>query len=384
MGISWTATNNALDDDLHSLLARKDAENQMNMKIAAQFQDQQEAAANQQLRQAQIDAQREARQAAIAQQKASQVSLDDQRKATAEKARADATAKETSTKEAAAHKSQLEALVADPNADPDMKKAAAWELAGLKYKPADVTSENATVPVIRVNPRTGKTEQVGKAPKGAHFVTEPAPPAAPNLHFQIGMGPDGQPVTMGIDPKTGKVINSNVTAAPPTVDARNRASALEAAKPVFDQMDQLISKINTHNGLYATAAGTAAKLAAKSNLDNDVAEYNALLHTYAPVILRAHGLLRPQNDQINAFVNEAAVQPTDNSDLAMRKMRNLRKIGARMAAAFTQTDPDKAAEAAIQGSAVVPNAKSGTLPGAAKPPAMKFGLDANGNLVEVH
>lgn len=35
-----------------------------------------------------------------------------------------------------------------------------------------------TVPVVRVNPRTGKVETLGEVPKGSHFVQEPAPPAA--------------------------------------------------------------------------------------------------------------------------------------------------------------------------------------------------------------
>jgi hypothetical protein len=32
---------------------------------------------------------------------------------------------------------------------------------------------------MRVNPKTGKMEQMGMAPAGAHFVTEPTPPAGP-------------------------------------------------------------------------------------------------------------------------------------------------------------------------------------------------------------
>jgi hypothetical protein len=43
------------------------------------------------------------------------------------------------------------------------------------FKIAGVAAD--TVPVMRVNPRTGTVEQIGTAPKGSHFATEPPPKA---------------------------------------------------------------------------------------------------------------------------------------------------------------------------------------------------------------
>jgi len=348
------------------MLARKDLENQSLMKIAGQFQEQKQFAAQDELRREQIAESRSAREANLAQKASFQTSLDTERNAAAVKSKSEAEAKDAATKQAALHQTRLQAILDDPTAEPDRKKAAQWELDGLKYKPNDLTSEGAMVPVIRVG-RDGKPEQTGMAPKGSHFVNEPAPVQPPNLHFTLGVGADGNIVQQGIDPKTGKVVNDNVGAAPPTTDARNRASAVKAAAPIFDKMDELVGRINTHSGIYATAAGTAAKLAAKANFDNDVAEYNSVLHTYAPVILRAHGLMRPQNEQIKDFINNAAVQPTDNMDLARRKMANLRQIGAKMAASYTQGE-----------------STGGTIPPpAAPPPAGTFiDFDANGNIVK--
>lgn len=338
MAISWATTNATLDDELNHMLARKDLENQNLMKLAGQFEDQRQNRSNEALRTEQIAESRAAREAALAQKTAAQQSLDEERTASASKSKADAEKATAATKQAAEHTQRLKEILADPTADADRKKAAQWELDGLKYKPADLTSEGAQVPVIRIG-RSGKVEQVGTAPKGSHFVNEPAPVQPPNLHFQVGIAPDGTAVTTAIDPKTGKVVNNNVAPAAPTVDARNRASAVEAAKPIFDKMDALVARINTHAGIYATVAGTAKEAAAKANLDNDVSEFNSVVHTYAPVILRAHGLLRPQNEQIKDFISKAAVQPTDNADLALRKMRNLRQIGSKMAAAYMQGSP---------------------------------------------
>lgn len=332
--MSWATALNTQDDDFAHMLAARDMQNQRLLQIAGAFEQQHQNRENDALRREQMQAVADQRAAALEERKSARESLDEQRRGKAAKENAEAAAKAEATKKVAEHAAKLQAIIDDPNADPAMKRAAQWEQADLKYKPSDLQAGDAKVPVIRINPRTGKVEQVGEAPKGAHFVNEPAPPVAPNLHFQIGMGSDGQLVTQGIDPKTGKVVNPNVTAAPPTMDQRNRKTALDVVTPVFDQMDELVNRINTHKGLYAKASGEAAKLAAKANLDNDVAEYQAILRIYAPVILRAHGLLRPQSEQIEHFITQGAPQPGDDQDLAQRKMRDLRNIGANMSEAY--------------------------------------------------
>jgi hypothetical protein len=74
-------------------------------------------------------------------------------------------------------------VVTDGNAAPEVRQQAGLQLDALGVsasaiggvlnpKPEKPTSN----PVMRVNPRTGKVEQIGEAPVGAHFVQEPAPP----------------------------------------------------------------------------------------------------------------------------------------------------------------------------------------------------------------
>ncbi len=327
MGISWNTALKTQHDDFADMLANQDLQNQRLLQITQAGENMRHTRASEDIQREQIAEQAKARAEATAQRVSAQKAMDEERLSVAAKNKA-------AIDEKAQHAKRLQAIIDDPNADPVMKKAAIWEQNDLKYKPSDLASGDAQQPVMRINPRTGKVEQIGNAPKGAHFVNEPAPPVAPNLHFQLGFGPDGSLVQQGFDPKTGKLVNANVGAAPPTVDQRNRKTALDVAKPIFKHMDDLVNSINTHHGMWANATGWAEKQAAKVNMDDDVAEYNGLLETYAPVILRAHGLLRPQVDQIETFKHKAAVQPTDSAEVALRKMRNLKQIGAEMAAAY--------------------------------------------------
>lgn len=64
-------------------------------------------------------------------------------------------------------------LLANPLISPRDRLAIEMETAGLKVPTGFERPQNQ--PVMRVNPRTGKVEQIGDAPAGAHFATEPPP-----------------------------------------------------------------------------------------------------------------------------------------------------------------------------------------------------------------
>lgn len=76
-----------------------------------------------------------------------------------------------------------EALNVFANTDahpPEAVRRAAAVLDRHKVDPRALKSLNPQTemqPIMRVNPRTGKVEQIGEAPKGARVVMEPAPPA---------------------------------------------------------------------------------------------------------------------------------------------------------------------------------------------------------------
>lgn len=56
--------------------------------------------------------------------------------------------------------------------------------------------ENPQQPVYRINPRTGAVQKIGSAPKGAHFVNEPAPP--PKVSVNVA-GANGELTPEGVD-----------------------------------------------------------------------------------------------------------------------------------------------------------------------------------------
>ena len=115
----------------------------------------------------------------------------------------------------------------------------------------------AAVPVIRLNPRTGKMEQMGEAPKGAHFVSEPAPQGPTHARYSISDGTDasGKPVKIRMNVDTGQIeavplpsgVSSPKREQPATQDQTNLAiygKRLEQADPILKQIEKSIAGMN--------------------------------------------------------------------------------------------------------------------------------------------
>jgi hypothetical protein len=149
-----------------------------------------------------------------------------------------------STKAAIMENDRRNAIANYLSAAPEDKPALAEELA-LKYNiKVPVAPKSESEPVVRVNPRTGKLETLGEAPKGAHFVTEPAPPTPASPQPQIFVGDDGKPRAVVFTNGEAHEI-----ALPPGV-------AGKTAPPTATQ-DQ------------TNAAGFSARMADASNIIND-------------------------------------------------------------------------------------------------------------------
>lgn len=93
----------------------------------------------------------------------------------------------------------------------------------------------ATQPVMRINPRTGKVEQIGQAPKGAHFVQEPAPPAAPAEDAALLLTDRGLDTAAKMYAKTGQLPPMGMGKEGAKVRTRviNRASDYDAGTDTF-------------------------------------------------------------------------------------------------------------------------------------------------------
>lgn len=78
---------------------------------------------------------------------------------------------------------------------------------------------------------------------------------------------------------------SKPLSAAESMDARK----FKKAEPALRGIAELSERINTQQGLLAKMAGGAARVAAKANYDDDVAEYQALIQMFTPMVARALG-----------------------------------------------------------------------------------------------
>lgn len=154
------------------------------------------------------------------------------------------------------------------------------------------------------------------------------------------LGPDGQPVKTAMS-------------AQERMDSRK----FSKAAPVLKGIGQLSERINTLQGVLASASGMAEKQKAKINLNDDVAEYEALVSGFTPMIARALGHTGVLTQQDVDSVKALFPRPEDSKTLRDRKINRMMTIIGE-----------------LEGVEGVGN----VAPQSAKP---KVGRDANGNLI---
>lgn len=105
-----------------------------------------------------------------------------------------------------------------------------------------------------------------------------------------------------------------------------KASGPATVQAIMDEIDMLSKKINTGEGLGATMGGMARRGMAAANYDNEVAEYEALVKGFIPMVARAVGhtgvLTQQDVDSVRALFPLA----TDNAQLAKNKIERVRKL----------------------------------------------------------
>lgn len=146
-----------------------------------------------------------------------------------------------------------------------------------------------TEPVMRVNPRTGKLEQIGTAQKGAHFVTEPPPPAAkdaPRKRVEYVDPASGQTV---VEYLTDAELKGRQFAPRQNATTENR---ITVAKTVDAIATNLISKLNdpTYQKVLGPALGRAGSVS--NFIGNPPPEFSELageIQSYAAANMGLHG-----------------------------------------------------------------------------------------------
>lgn len=134
---------------------------------------------------------------------------------------------------------------------------------------------------------------------------------------------NGNPVTRVLP--VYEAIGQTYDAAP-TADMRNRSQSMGRALPVLDALDELSGRINVSKGLAATATGAVERAKAKANLNDDVAEFEAVVQGFTPLLARSVGHTGVLTEQDVQSVRGALPSPLDQESLAKRKLARFRSI----------------------------------------------------------
>lgn len=153
---------------------------------------------------------------------------------------------------------------------------------------------------------------------------EARPPSMVPVVVQTPNGPavldrrtnTAQPITMG-----GETVG--VT---PTASERMDSRKFSKAAPVLKGIGELSGRINTLNGVLASASGALEKEKAKINLADDVAEYEALVSGFTPMIARALGHTGVLTEQDVQSVKALFPRPEDSKTLRDRKIARMMGI----------------------------------------------------------
>lgn len=200
----------------------------------------------------------------------------------------------------------------------------------------------------------GKMEEVYRAPAKLTYGA-PEPMLVNGRRSVVRPGSDGKMYSLDLKPIAGESIAPDPRVAPkPTYEwaqtpqgtrmltpeeirsqgASKPLTAMEAmderkykkAEPVLRGIGELSEKINTGAGLLAKMGGGVAKIAAKANYDDDVAEYDALVSGFTPMVARALGHTGVLTQQDVDSVKALFPRPGDSKTLRDRKMKRVLDI----------------------------------------------------------
>jgi len=134
---------------------------------------------------------------------------------------------------------------------------------------------------------------------------------------------NGQPVTKVVP--IGEAVGQEF-GAQPTADQRNRESAYGRAGNILNAIDELSARINTQGGVIAKITGAAERAAAQANLSDDVAEYEAMVSGFTPLIARSLGHTGVLTEQDVQSAREILPKVTDSKSVRDRKIARVRSL----------------------------------------------------------
>lgn len=184
---------------------------------------------------------------------------------------------------------------------------------------------------------------------------QPVPPApgqsSPTYQAKEVLGNDDKPVMANYDAKTGKWIGPDgqpitnprpVPSAMETQDARK----FKQAAPILSAVSELSEKINTAQGVIAKLKGGVEKAKAQANYNDDVAEYEALISGFTPLVARALGHTGVLTQQDVDSVKALFPRPGDSKSLRDRKIERIKTIIGTLESNANPIQPNAPAPAA--------------------------------------
>lgn len=174
-------------------------------------------------------------------------------------------------------------------------------------------------------------------PDGKTEIPDPTPYERPregaqtSLQAKDVLNDAGQPVMATFDPRSGAWRDSagQPIANPrpvPSAEATKDARKFRQADPILRSVAELSARINTQQGVYAKMRGGVEKQKAKINLDDDVAEYEALIQGFTPLVARALGHTGVLTQQDVDSVRMLFPKPGDSKTLRDRKVARIKSI----------------------------------------------------------
>lgn len=205
--------------------------------------------------------------------------------------------------------------------------------------------------------------------QGVAAYRAPVQPPVPSFQQKDVLDDAGLPVLANYDARTGRTTDAS-TGKPianprpvPSDAASQDARKFKQADPILSAVSELSEKINTQAGLIATMRGTVEKAKAQVNYNDDVAEYEALISGFTPLVARALGHTGVLTQQDVDSVKALFPRPKDSKSLRDRKVARIKNIigtleaGSNPKGGTTPPPADDADFDFVPGKGLVPRAK---------------------------
>lgn len=134
----------------------------------------------------------------------------------------------------------------------------------------------------------------------------------------------GNPVTRFVSRQDA--LGGGEFAAAPTAEQRNKSAASARSAPVLSAISELSERINTGQGAIAKISGTVERAKAQANLSDDVAEYDAVVSGFTPMLARAVGHTGVLTEQDVQSVRKMLPQPGDSKSVRDRKITRINSL----------------------------------------------------------